>query len=86
MTKVLMTVTAKPARSTALSKIFAIRDKETKEFLVFNSKCAWTKRGNAKNAWANAQRYDSKVLFDEQDKYEIVELTEIVFMYEDLLE
>jgi hypothetical protein len=65
--------------------IFGIRHKETKEFLVFNSKCAWTKRGNAKNAWANAMSVrNKKNLFDEQDEYEIVDLTEIVYMYEDL--
>lgn len=69
-----------------MTKIFAIRNKETKEFLAYNSKCAWTKRGNAKNAWANANNHYGKdfVSFDEQSEYEIVDLTEIVYMYEDL--
>lgn len=68
-----------------MTKIFAIRHKETKEFLVFNSKCAWTKRGNAKNAWANSMSIWQKPnLFDDQDEYEIIDLTEIVWMYEDL--
>ena len=69
-----------------MTKIYAIRNKQTKEFVSFNSKCAWSKAGNAKNAWAAANKVYGKVFvpFDEQDTHEIVELTEVVFMYEGL--
>lgn len=63
-----------------MTKIFAIRHKETKEFIVFNSKCAWTTLGGAKNAFAMHR----KVLFNNQADYEVIDLTEIVWMYEDL--
>lgn len=68
------------------TKIYAIRCKETGEFQVYNNRCAWTKAGNAKNAWVNANNGFGKdfIGFDEQEDYEILELTEYVWMYEDL--
>lgn len=66
------------------TKIFAIREKSTGDFISFNSRCAWTKAGNAKNAWSGKTYLGKRVKFDEQDEYEIVELTEFVFMYEGL--
>lgn len=67
-----------------MTKIIAIRCKATDTFIVYNSKCAWTKVGNAKNAWANANRYHSVVKFDEQDEYELVDLTEAYYRLEGL--
>jgi len=68
------------------TKIIAIRCKATGEFIVYNSKCAWTKVGNAKNAWANANRYGAykDVRFDDQDEYELVNLTETYYRLEEL--
>ena len=53
--------------------IYAIVDTETNEFVTINNKAAWTKVGNAKNAW-NRQH---SILFGEQTRYIIkaIELT-----------
>lgn len=70
-----------------MSKIYAIRNKESGEFVSYNSKCAWSKAGNAKNAFTMHQPYSystSKVKFDDQGEFEIIELTEYYFMYKDL--
>lgn len=69
-----------------MTKIFAIRNKDTGEFLCYNSKCAWTKVGNAKNAWANANNGYGRdfVRFDDQSDYEIVDLTEAYYRLEGL--
>lgn len=68
------------------TKIIGIRCKATGEFIVYNSKCAWTKPGNAKNAWANANNGYGRdfVRFDEQDEYELVDLTETYYRLEGL--
>lgn len=68
------------------TKIIAIRCKATNTFIVYNSKCAWTKVGNAKNAWANANNGFGRdfVRFDDQDEYELVDLTETYYRLEGL--
>lgn len=68
------------------TSIFAIRCKADNTFVVYNSKCAWTKRGNAKNAWANANNGFGRdfVRFDDQDEYELVDLTETYYRLEGL--
>ena len=64
------------------TKIYAIRSKLTGDFVGYNSKCAWAKAGNAKNAFALHHRPSMK--WDEQDEFELVELTEYVAKYEGL--
>ena len=50
------------------------------------SLATWTKVGNAKNAWANANRYGSYkgVRFDDQNEYELIDLTETYYRLEGL--
>jgi hypothetical protein len=48
--------------------IYVIVDTETNEFVTINHKAAWTKVGNAKNAW-NTQRFYHGTLFGEQTRY-----------------
>lgn len=75
-----------------MTKIYGIRNKATGEFVSYNSKCAWSKIGNAKNAFnLHSDRvYDSfaefyvRRKFDEQDEYEIVDLTECFYRLEGL--
>jgi hypothetical protein len=70
-----------------LTKIFAIRNVETGEFISYASKCAWKTSGAAKAAFGlHSERMEdfSQQKFDYQDKYELVDLTEIVYMYEGL--
>ena len=50
-------------------KIYVIIDTETGEFVAVNHRAAWTKPGNAKNAWNKAVSYSLKCLFDEQSRY-----------------
>lgn len=74
-----------------MTRIYAIRNKETGEFVSYNSKCAWSKIGNAKNAFnlhTGAMRYYNppKPKFDEQDVFEIVDLTEAYYRLEGLME
>lgn len=67
-------------------KIFSIRNKETKEFRSFNGRVAWASPAAAKSSFLAATSYyrsDGKK-FNDQDEYAIVELTEIVAMYEGL--
>lgn len=69
--------------------IYAILDTQTNQFVSYNSKCAWSKAGNAKNAFAmhSGSRYaphGARPYFDEQDRYVIVELSEYYFMYKQL--
>lgn len=69
------------------NKIYAIRLKSTGEFQVYNGRCAWTKRGNAINAFNRARPlFDNNgfEFYEENGVYEIIELTELVWMYEDL--
>ena len=68
------------------TKIIAIRCKATGEFVVYNSKCAWAKPGNAKNAWANANNGYGRdfVRFDDQDTHELVDLTDAYYRLEGL--
>ena len=72
------------------TQIFAIRNKETGEFQAYNSRCAWTKAGNAKNAfaqrnkvWVNNVGFVT-IKFDEQDTYELVNLTDVYYRLEGL--
>lgn len=55
--------------------IFVIVDNATGEFVCFNSKAAWTKRGNAKNAYNCAQGWLTGQRFDDQNEYSVVEIT-----------
>jgi hypothetical protein len=74
-----------------MTSIYGILDTETNEFVSYNSKCAWSKVGNAKNAfnlhtgathsWYNPPRPK----FDEQTRYVIVDLTEAYFRLEGLM-
>jgi hypothetical protein len=70
-----------------MTKIYAIRNKDG-EFQSFNGKVAWLNRAGAKSSWnAVTNRYKRGggiIKWDDQTLYEIVELTEIVHMYEDL--
>lgn len=69
------------------TKIYAIRNKSSGEFVSYNSKCAWSKAGSAKNAFnlhGSWQRNGKRVRFDEQNALEIIELTEYVWKYEEL--
>jgi hypothetical protein len=59
--------------------IYVIVDTETNEFVTINHKAAWTKVGNAKNAWNTQQGWRSnKTLFGEQSRYVVkpIELTQ----------
>ncbi len=69
-----------------MTKIIAILDTETNEFISYNSKCAWTKPGNAKKAWANANNGYGRefVRFDEQSRYKLIDLTETYYRLEGL--
>jgi hypothetical protein len=74
-----------------VTKIFGILDTETNEFVSYNSKCAWSKIGNAKNAFAlHGNVYDKfagcfvKPYFDDQTRYVIVDLTETYYRLEGL--
>ncbi len=72
-----------------MTKIYAILDTETELFVTYNSKCAWSKAGNAKNAFSQHQPYDKdwkRLKFEEQTRYKIVELTEYYWMYKGLQE
>ncbi len=58
------------------TKIFAIRNKSTGEFLSYNGRVAWSKAGNAKRAFdLNRPCLDRKTFDSDYHKfYEIVEL------------
>lgn len=59
-------------------KAYIIRNKLTKVLWVARSgRSVWHKPGHAKNAWRISGSYRSRnVYFDQQDEYEIVELTD----------
>lgn len=61
-----------------MTKIFAIRNKETGEFQVYNGRCAWTKYGNAVNAFNASRGYLDRHTFESLycELYEIVDLAE----------
>lgn len=59
------------------NKIFAIRDKNTQEFVSFGAKCAWMTTGAAKSAFA----LHTRKLFNDQNDYELVNLAELAWMY-----
>ncbi len=64
------------------NKIYAILDTSTNEFVSFNSKCAWSKAGNAKNAFGchmpRDRNYEQQ-RFDEQERHKLIELTEYFY-------
>lgn len=69
--------------------IYAILDTETDQFVKMTSgKVAWLTTGAAKNAFLlHMVSYDKKwkkPKFEEQTRYEIVELTEYYHMYKGL--
>lgn len=59
-------------------KAYSIRHKLTQVLWVARSgKSVWRLPGHAKNAWRNSGSYRSRnCYFDEQDEYEIIELTD----------
>lgn len=61
-----------------MTKIFAIRNKETGEFQVYNGRCAWTKYGNAVNAFNQRCNFMDRDTFEDMHYklYEIVDLAE----------
>lgn len=61
-----------------MTKIFAIRNKETGEFQVYNGRCAWTKYGNAVNAFDQSRNFMDRDTFEDTyyKLYEIVDLAE----------
>lgn len=73
------------------TKIYGIRHKETKEFERFNYKSCWMTPSAAKSGFVAASKVWNRDLgkmvttkFDDQDIYELVELTEYVYRYEGL--
>ncbi len=74
-----------------MTKIFAILDTETNQFVKMPSgKVAWESTGAAKSAFLlHMVSYDKnwkKPKFEEQSRYKIVELTEYYWMYKELQE
>lgn len=72
-----------------MTKIYAILNREEQTFFTFGPKVAWSTVGAAKNAynlhWGSKGRIVGKAhKFDEQDRYEIVELAESYFRLKDL--
>lgn len=69
-----------------MTKIYAIINKETKEFQSYNGRVAWSKYGNAKNAFdANRNLLDRETFDSRHHKlYEIVELTEMYYVLKGL--
>ena len=61
-----------------MTKIFAIRNKETGEFQVYNGRCAWTKYGNAVNAFNQSRNFMDRDTFEDTyyKLYEIIDLAE----------
>lgn len=61
-----------------MTKIFAIRNKETGDFQVYNGRCAWTKYGNAVNAFNQSRNFMDRDTFEDTyyKLYEIVDLAE----------
>lgn len=66
---------------TTVEAIYAIRHRETGEYIKFGSKCAWATSGAAKNAWhLHGRIYDGfaeqhvRLKFDDQGKYEVVDI------------
>lgn len=64
-----------------MTKIYAIRNKQSGEFISFGAKIAWAREANAKNAFNLHLRQK----FDKQDVYEIIELTEAYYRLEGLM-
>lgn len=66
--------------STHIDAVYVIYDTEEKKFVTYNSKGAWVKSGNAKNAFnchdlPRWQRNNNNITkFDEQTRYKIVKL------------
>lgn len=57
-------------------KAYSIRHKQTKQLWKASSgKTVWKQPGHAKNAWCVTQ-WRNNIRFDDQDEYEIVELTD----------
>jgi hypothetical protein len=72
-----------------MTKIYGIIDKETNSFVEFNGRSCWKSTGGAKLSYAEATVYFDgsrwiKKKFDDQARYEIVELTEVYFRLEGL--
>ncbi len=70
-----------------MTKIYAILLTSDNEFQVYNGRCAWTKRGNAVNAFNNARPMFDKNTFEDYEVegiYKIVELSEEYFRLQGL--
>lgn len=71
-----------------MTKIYAILNVHTEEFQTYNGRCAWTKAGNAKNAFDNNRPILDHRNFDDYEKggiYKIIELTEAYWRLEGLM-
>lgn len=64
-----------------MTKIFAILHKPTNEFVSFNAKVAWCSTGALKNAFKLHMRF----YIEENENYEIIDLTETYFRLEGLM-
>lgn len=62
-----------------MASLYIIRHKETHQqlFTSKGKKGAWKTPGHAKSAFTNAHAYRGGFTFDEQDVYEIVEITAV---------
>jgi len=67
-----------------MTSIYGILDTETGQFISYGAKIAWNHTRNAKNAYNYHRNYNDTKKFDEQTRYEIVNLTEAYFRLEDL--
>lgn len=69
------------------TKIYAIRLVSTGEFQVYNGRCAWTKRGNAINAFNRARPmldFNTLEYYEDNGVYEIIEVTELYYRLQGL--
>ena len=70
-----------------MTKIYTILRTSDNEFQTYNGRCAWTKRGNAVNAfWQNEGVHFLKYFeeYEEEGLYKIVELSEEYFRLQGL--
>lgn len=65
-----------------MTKIFAIRNKETGEFQVYNGRCAWTKYGNAVNAFNQSRNFMDQNTFQDT-YYKLYEIIDLAHFYND---
>ncbi len=66
------------------NKVYAIRNIATGEFERVNNKTCWMSVAAAKSSFSADYWANKGVKFSEQNKYQIIELTEYYNMYKDL--